>query len=191
MKITSNFFMWNCGILNWNISWQYVVLIWTLTFPQVWSKASWCKYGYLWYDIQSRKHRGVGYYITYYIFRRVFIKLHHSFIYCLFPQNEMPALYRFYFPHFLLRTEIRPAQSSVIHHLYFFLIIQQNFNWFLKTLTCILLLNIMCICGISLYRSFHLLSLQSCFVLELANKVMKYWNLLNIWGKLKFNESIN
>lgn len=50
----------------------------------------------------------------------VFIKLHHSFIYCLFPQNEMPALYRFYFPHFLLRTEIRPAQSSVIHHLYFF-----------------------------------------------------------------------
>lgn len=32
----------------------------------------------------------------------------------------MPALYRFYFPHFLLRTEIRPAQSSVIHHLYFF-----------------------------------------------------------------------
>lgn len=183
--------MWKCGILNWNISWQYVVLIWTLTFPQVWSKASWCKYGYLWYDIESRKHRGVGYYITYYIFRRVFIKLHHSFIYCLFPQNEMPALYRFYFPHFLLRTEIRPAQSSVIHHLYFFLIIQQNFNWFLKTLTCILLLNIMCICGISLYRSFHLLSLQSCFVLELANKVMKYWNLLNIWGKLKFNESIN
>lgn len=182
--------MWKCGILNWNISWQYVVLIWTLTFPQVWSKASWCKYGYLWYDIQSRKHRGVGYYITYYIFRRVFIKLYHSFIYCLFPQNEMPALYRFYFPHFLLRTEIRPAQSSVIHHLYFFLIIQQNFNWFLKTLTCILLLNIMCICGISLYRSFHLLSLQSCFVLELANKVMKYWNLLNIWGKLKFNESI-
>lgn len=61
---------------------------------------------------------GLG--ITLPIFRRVFIKLHHSFIYCLFPQNEMPALYRFYFPHFLLRTEIRPAQSSVIHHLYFF-----------------------------------------------------------------------
>lgn len=72
------------------------------------------------YKVANIGGLGITLPITVYIFRRVFIKLHHSFIYCLFPQNEMPALYRFYFPHFLLRTEIRPAQSSVIHHLYFF-----------------------------------------------------------------------